>query len=143
MPQFDFTTYSSQIFWFAICFAALYLSMHFIVLPRIRDIIGARKKVVDTDLSSAEELDAKIAILQNKTDSLRKEAGQKYQSQLEEASKNALKQREKNIEELKVKIDDIALKSRQEIKNFIEQSQVKSQSAIENLIQTIKAKIFN
>jgi F-type H+-transporting ATPase subunit b len=143
MPQFDFTTYSSQIFWFSICFAALYLAMHCVVLPRITSIIINRKNVIEGDLLLAEELDKKMTSIRVKTDSLRQEAGQKYQSQLEEAAKKAAKQREKSIEELKEKFDEITHKSRQELKNFIEKSQVKNEAAAQNLVQIIKEKIFS
>lgn len=143
MPQFDFTTYSSQIFWFSICFALLYLTMHCVVLPRIRNIISERKNVIDSDVTSAEELDSQITVIRVKTDILRKDAAQKYQAKLEETTREAMKQREKMIEELKEKIDDISKKSRQELKSFVEKSQAQSESAIQNLVQTIKAKIFS
>jgi len=143
MPQFDFTTYSSQIFWFCICFATLYLTMHFVVLPRITSIINARKKLVDADTLAANELDHKITELQTRTDYLRKEASQKYHAQLEEAAKNSAKQREKSLEDLKEKVDSMTLKSRQELKNFVANSQNKSESAIQTLVQSIKTKIFS
>ncbi len=142
MPQFDFTTYSSQIFWFILCFAALYCAMHFVVLPRIRTILSARKNVIDADLSTAEMLDKKINKLRLKTDDLRREATQKYQYKLEEAVKSAAKQREKSIEELKEKFEQITNKSRQELKSFVKKSCSKSDLAIQNLVETIKAKIF-
>jgi len=142
MPQFDFTTYSSQIFWFLICFATLYSFSFFVILPRIRSIIAERKRVIDADRSSAQELEDKISALHAKTDSMTKEASQKYQSKLEEVSKAATKQREKMVEELKEKIEKMTQKSRQELASFIENSHTKSQAAAQNLVQIIKAKIF-
>ena len=78
MPQFDFSTYSSQIFWFSICFAILYFFASKIILPRIRDILGDRKVVIDTDISYAKNLEDQIADLQLKSDTLRKSANQEY-----------------------------------------------------------------
>lgn len=142
MPQFDFTTYSSQIFWFLLCFTALYCSMHFIILPRIREIIENRKNVIESDMALTHELDQKIESLQTKTEKLRQEASKKYQSQIEETARQATKNRDKAVEEMKEKIDAITKKSRQEIKNFIKETEAKSASAIQNLIQEIKAKIL-
>ncbi len=142
MPQFDFTTYSSQIFWFAICFSLLYCFSHFIILPRILNILKDRRHVIDSDLSSAQALEDKLQALQTKTDLIKKEASQKYQSKLEEVSKTALKQREKMIEELKEKMEKMTKNSRQELKSFVENSHAKSQTAAQNLAAIIKEKLF-
>jgi len=142
MPQFDFTTYSSQIFWFSLCFATLYATMYFTILPRIRNIISERKNIIDADLTSAKALNEKISELDLKTTELRRDAGYKYQSFIDEAERNAAKTREKNIEELKEKIDNLTKKSREEIKDFIAKSQAKHDSIIQDLVQTIKAKIL-
>lgn len=142
MPQFDFTTYSSQIFWFSICFALLYFFVGKIILPRIHGIINERKTVVDSDLALAKDLDSKLENIQNKTNSLRNEASKGYNSKLEEAAKNATKERDRMVEELKEKLDNSAQKSRQEIKSFIEQSKVKSDASVAALVQSMKEKIF-
>ena len=143
MPQFDFTTYSSQIFWFLICFALLYFTMGFVILPRIREIFSTRKNVIDSDLTSANVLESQISDLQTKAENLRREASQKYQSQLDEVAKISAQQREKMLEELKEKLDSTAQKSRQELKNFVEKSRTQSEDAVQNLVQIIKNKIFN
>lgn len=143
MPQFDFTTYSSQIFWLLLCFTTLYLTLHFVILPRIHGIIAARKNVIDSDNSAATKLDEQIDEIHSKTEKLRQEASDKYQLKLDEVSKQALKEREKSVEELKEKIDSITKKSRGELKLFVEQANAKSAKAAEALVQTIKAKILN
>jgi F-type H+-transporting ATPase subunit b len=143
MPQFDFTTYPSQIFWFLICFSALYSAMHFIVLPRIRIIINQREKLVTSDNLSAAKLEKKINEIKMKTENLRKDANEKYQNNLEEILHQSAKKREKAIEEMKEKIDLMTKKSRKDLHDFVQVSQVKSFAAIQNLIQNIKAKIFN
>jgi len=142
MPQFDFTTYSSQIFWFSICFALLYFFVGKIILPRIQGIIEARKTVINADLSLASELDHKIDALQAKSNSLRSTASKEYNSKLEEAAKNSTKQRDKMLEDLKAKLDSTAQKSRQELKSFVEESKTKSESTITALVQKMKEQIF-
>lgn len=142
MPQFDITHYGSQIFWFLLCFAVLYLFVNLVILPRILSILQNRKNVIDTDLSSASELDEKIYQLQFATENLRKDANQKHQTKLEEVAKNAAAQREKMIEDFKEKFDALTQKSRQELKNFIENSQISSQAAVKNLTQKISEKLL-
>lgn len=143
MPQLDTSQYGSQLFWFFLCFVVLYIFASRIILPRIRNILNERKNVIDADLSSAASLDDKIYTLQQKTDSLRKDASQKYQIKLDEVSKDASAKREKMLLELKEKIEQITEKSRSELKDFIAKSHAESEAAIKNLSQKIKEKLFN
>jgi len=143
MPQLDTSQYGSQLFWFFLCFAVLYIFASRIILPRIRNILNERKNVIDADLSSAASLDDKIYALQNKTDALRKDASQKYQIKLEEVAKDASAKREKMLSDLKEKIEQITEKSRSELKDFIAKSRAESDVAIKNLSQKIKEKLFN
>jgi F-type H+-transporting ATPase subunit b len=142
MPQFDFTTYSSQIFWLLICFALLYSFSQFVILPRIREILKERKNIISADRSSAETLEQKIYQLENKTDKLRKEAAEKYKNALEEANKQAVKERETLLEELKDKTEKMVKNSRQELNSFIEKTEAKSQAAIQDLAKALRKKFL-
>lgn len=142
MPQLDVSQYGSQLFWFLLCFATLYIFASRIILPRIRKILKDRKAVVDSDLSLAAELDDKISELHTKTENLKKDANQKYQTKLEEVAKNAAAKRELLITELKEKIEKTTEKSRRELKDFIAKSRAESDVAIKNLSQKIKEKLF-
>jgi F-type H+-transporting ATPase subunit b len=143
MPQLDLSTYISQIFWFLICFVSLYLSAHFVILPRITNLIKSRSKIIDSDLSSANKLDHEISKLQNKNEKLRAEANKKYQEIIEEVVKAASKNREKSVEELKNKVEMMNKKSRLEIRSFVEKSQNDISIQAANLGQLIKEKILN
>ena len=143
MPQFDITTFSSQIFWFALCFITLYLAVSKIILPRITAIIAARKNIVDADKMLAHRLDSQIEELTSKTIDLRQQAGTNYQNKIDETLKKCATEKDKNIEELKEKIEAMNKKSREELKSFLENSKTKSAAAIQNLVQTIKTKILN
>lgn len=56
MPQFDPSTFSSQLFWLVICFVGLYLIVSRFAIPRIGDILEQRERVVQDDLDRAESL---------------------------------------------------------------------------------------
>jgi F-type H+-transporting ATPase subunit b len=64
-PPFDPATFASQLLWLAITFAALYLLMSKIALPRIGGILDDRKGRIDADLAAADasrqKTDAAIA----------------------------------------------------------------------------------
>lgn len=143
MPQFDFSTYSPQIFWLIICFSALYFFSSKIILPRILEITKNRKNVIDKDVDFAKNLEEDIIEINQQASSLKAKANQDYQLQLEETIKKANKKREQTIEELKNKIDQKIEKSRLEIKNFLANSKDKNSSAINDITQLIKKKILN
>jgi F-type H+-transporting ATPase subunit b len=143
MPQFDFTTFSSQIFWFALCFITLYLAASRLILPRITAIIAARAKIVDANKSLAHKLDSQINDLTSKTADLRQESSVSYQNKIEETLKKSAKERDKTIEDLKEKIEEMNKKSRNELKEFLENSKTQSLAAINDLVQKIKTKILN
>jgi len=55
MPQLDFSTYPTQIFWLVITFGVLFLVMWRVAVPRISDALEARQKRMDDHLSKAAE----------------------------------------------------------------------------------------
>ena len=56
MPQLDFSTFPSQIFWLAVIFVLLYLLMARVALPRVSAMIDARKARIEGDLERAAQM---------------------------------------------------------------------------------------
>ena len=56
MPQFDTSTFASQIFWLAVTFIALYLVMWRVVAPRIAEVLESRRRRIEVNLEKAEAL---------------------------------------------------------------------------------------
>jgi F-type H+-transporting ATPase subunit b len=54
MPQFDPSSFASQIFWLAVTFVALYLVMSRVVVPRIAEVLDTRRRRIETNLEKAE-----------------------------------------------------------------------------------------
>lgn len=55
-PPFDTHTFPSQIFWFIICFGALYILMKRVIVPRIGSIVEGRAERIAADLAEAQRL---------------------------------------------------------------------------------------
>ena len=55
-PPFDPSTFASQILWFAITFAVLYVVMSRVAIPQIGSILDKRQARIDGDLKEAERL---------------------------------------------------------------------------------------
>jgi F-type H+-transporting ATPase subunit b len=66
MPQFDSTTYASQIFWLVICFMVLCLAMKYFLMPRLTAVLEERNQRL-------QEKGAKIKSLTNELDNFQKE----------------------------------------------------------------------
>lgn len=58
MPQFDPSTWASQVFWLIILFGLLYWLMATKVLPRVTEVLDARQGKIEGDLRRAETLKA-------------------------------------------------------------------------------------
>ena len=78
MPQLDFILDPSQIFWFVLCFIVLYLSAHFVIIPRIRAIISRRNDLIENDKSLAEELEKQIELINNQAQENLQKANREY-----------------------------------------------------------------
>jgi F-type H+-transporting ATPase subunit b len=77
-PPFNPATFPSQILWFALTFAVLYVMMSRVAIPRIAGILESRRTRIEGDLKEAERL---------RVESER--ASQAYEAALAEARKNA------------------------------------------------------
>ncbi len=143
MPQFDFSTYNPQIFWFALCFASLYLAASFVILPRIRNIIAARKTVVDSDKANSRKLEKQISNLRHEAERVQQEASGNYEDKMDEISRQAAKERDQALINLKSALDEAGKKSRSELKSLLEKSEVQATAVIQGLVQNIKTKILN
>src|SRR5271157_3555225 len=58
MPQLDFSTFPSQLFWLAVVFVVLYLLMARIGLPKVGAVIAERKAKAAGDLDQASRMKA-------------------------------------------------------------------------------------
>jgi F-type H+-transporting ATPase subunit b len=143
MPQLDFTTYSSQIFWFILCFSILYLSTHFIILPRLRSILSKRHDLIENDKNLAEEINLQIDLINNEGQENLQKANHEYLQKIEEITKKSHQERDKSMAELKHKIELKVKESRDEIKKFVDDSKASNTKIIQDLVQIIKNKIIN
>lgn len=74
LPQMDPSSYPSQVFWLTVTFAALFLLMWKVALPRVSETLANRQQKLSGDLKKAAEL---------------KEEAEKAQADLEEALASA------------------------------------------------------
>lgn len=143
MPQFDYTTYASQIFWFVICFSILYLIIYFVIIPRLSEIINTRINIISSNISIAEELQQKITEISQKSQQLRNQAQTSYHIKINEAIKEINKNRELSIAQTKLQTAILQKKTQQKIQEFLTQSFLQNQQQIIDIANLIKNKIFS
>lgn len=56
MPQFDITTYWSQIFWLILSFGTLFLALSRVIIPRFKAMLLRREVLIEQDQSKTKEL---------------------------------------------------------------------------------------
>ena len=90
MPQFSQTdSFIGQIFWLIVAFAALYVVLAYVILPRMASTLEERPNKIEGDLAKAEEM--------------RKEAEEvraNYEAQLSQARAEALEEAKKASDEV-------------------------------------------
>jgi F-type H+-transporting ATPase subunit b len=94
-PPFDPSVFGGQLLWLAITFAALYIIMSRVALPRIGSILETRRTRIDGDLREAERLRQET-----------EKAAAAYEAALAEARKNAQAIAEETRAGIKADIDN-------------------------------------
>lgn len=100
-PPFDFSFFSSHVFWLAICFGCFYFFMARVVLPRIGGVIEMRRDRVAADLDHAArmkgEADAAVAAYEKELLEARERARLIARAASEEARAQAEAERAKAV----------------------------------------------
>ena len=103
MPQFNASTFPTQIFWLVLSFVLLYLLTSFLILPRVRDNLRLRKNKISNDLERAELIKLQIEKLVKEYDLKISKA----KGRANETIKSAF---EKSDQEMALQIDNIKKK---------------------------------
>ncbi len=142
MPQFDFTTYSSQIFWLLICFAVIYIFITFVIAPRIDDIIRVRKFHIESNSIEVAELNKKISQLQSESEILRQKAISNYAAAIDQASAKAAKERELALDDLKSKVAQMTKDFRSQLNDAVKASGASVDLAVKSATTSIQKNFF-
>ncbi len=85
LPQFDPTSWPSQIFWLAVFFVILYFAFGKSIIPALGTTIETRTSYIADHVKKAEALSAEAAILQNEMNAAMKVAGHTAGAKITEA----------------------------------------------------------
>lgn len=142
MPQLDISNFSSQIFWFLLCFVFLYFYLNKIIIPRIDKIISNRKKIIEDDTNRSFALQQKIDKLKQESFDIRNSSNIDYKNKIDQAHKKALNSRDIAILKLKDRIETMSINSKDEIIKFVTHCEQQKEKLVNDFIISIKTKLF-
>lgn len=130
MPQLDFSTYTSQIFWLAITFIILYAFIQTYVAPAIESLISIRKNKIEQDLAHATEIRTKVEELRAKY----QENRQAVSSKISEMLERELAALNKKMEEENAKVNNRILEKTSQIEAKITEQTQKYKAELDKAI---------
>lgn len=86
MPQLDVSTFSSQLFWLAICWGMVFLYLWKFLVPKMSSKLAERERKIKNILAEAKNFDAQTEIMLVKYDELLNRVKQQQQERLQQAS---------------------------------------------------------
>lgn len=103
LPQLDFSTYASQIFWMFIAFGVLYVFFAKKTIPDVSGVIESRRAQIEGDLDNAERLKEDAEKAQAAYEAALADAREKASSLFRQAEENIKSSTAKRSEDFKAK----------------------------------------
>ena len=142
MPQFNPSSFCSQLFWLAVCFGIIYFSMKKIFLPRIRDLLIDRHNNVSQNHFLASQTQSQIDEITIDSKNLRENSLSSYKLSIDQSLKDAALRKELGLADLKLQTSRMIEESKTEIARFKQDSQGDCIKIINQLVDDISNKLF-
>ncbi|NKD55782.1 MULTISPECIES: F0F1 ATP synthase subunit B' [unclassified Haematospirillum] len=104
MPQFEPSTFASQLFWLAVTFTLLYILVSRYAIPRLGEIMEQRQRTVEDDLDRAKQLKAETETSIRAYEKALDDARSKAQDLLRQAQEEVTRQAEIRNREVSVRL---------------------------------------
>ncbi|AMW34592.1 F0F1 ATP synthase subunit B' [Haematospirillum jordaniae] len=104
MPQFEPSTFASQLFWLAVTFTLLYVLVSRYAIPRLGEIMEQRQRTVEDDLDRAKLLKAETETSIRAYEKALTDARSKAQDLLRQAQEEVTRQAEIRNREVSVRL---------------------------------------
>jgi F-type H+-transporting ATPase subunit b len=106
LPQLDFTTYPSLIFWSILSLICLYIVMSFVITPKISNVINDREQHLQNDLIKAKALKKESDETLSKVNSQLEQTKTEAKSIIEKAVSDSQISSEKILKDLNFKLNE-------------------------------------
>ena len=115
MPQFDISTYVTQIFWVVVVFSVFWFTMDRLILPKIRDIVEERKKRYNDLVLKTEKISKKAFEALNEYNEMITAAKEKAAEEIKQKELELKEIIEKKEEEFEKKLEEKIKDSRDKL----------------------------
>lgn len=136
MPQFDFATFPSQIFWTIITFAGFYLIVRF-GAPRALEQLSKREKESETQKHTLQRLQAELKRLQGKCEQIERETILHYEGKVAEALRSSHKTLDNLTDELKSSSKEMLSAFEEELESRLKKVEGQKKEIAEEVTQML------
>jgi F-type H+-transporting ATPase subunit b len=141
MPQMVIPDFMPQLIWLLLIFTMLYLSMKYIALPRITEIISNRDLKIVNDLEKAEEIKNQIVKTSKEHQDAIESTNNKIKILVNEINQKSIQEAEIKLQEcqnnINKKIEEEKLKLVKEVDQFSKNIEKISNESVESIIEKI------
>lgn len=115
MPQFDISSFTSQLFWLGLIFSVLYFVVSKVIVPKAEQILSSRDKWIDDNLELAKKYNEQARLVEMSN----KDALTKLNKDIESARKEVLDAQELEFKKKKEELaDEIRNKQKESLKEI-------------------------
>ena len=139
MPQFNAKSFNSQLFWLIITFTILYVTITYLILPRIRENIRLRKNKIANDIERAESIKLEVEKMISLSNTKFEEAKNQAQKIIKETLIKSTKEYNNQIDNIKKQIANMQIENEREIAQY----KKNLEKDIENTAISLCATILN
>nr|CRH07530.1 ATP synthase subunit b [Candidatus Magnetococcus massalia] len=143
LPQFDSSTFSSQVFWSVLSFLALLLLLKKFVVPAITDVLDARAAQIEEELNSAETKRQEAEKLLAEQRAEIQAEREKIAQMLESARKEAEATREQAVADLEAELDKQKSQATQEIETARRQAMAEVRDTAVEVAMAVAEKMIS
>ena len=142
MPQLDFSTFASQIFWLAVTFGLLYFTLARHSLPRVREVLQSRQERIRSDLDKAEESKRQAEAIELEYNEALKKARHDASEQI-----NIAKEKHKDLAEARhAKLDEMFARQNREtelrVQKMRDDASEELSETVQDLVSVITKKLI-
>ena len=115
LPQLDFNTYPSLVFWSVVSLIIGYILMKYLVTPNIKSILNSRETNIQNDLVKAKTSSQETDKIKENIINSQKELKSRSQSIVNQALSEAKKEIEKKEKDINQKLNEKVVKAEKQI----------------------------
>ena len=141
MPQFNASSFNSQLFWLILTFTTLYLIITYFILPRIRENIRLRKNKIANDLERAEKIKSEIENMISQSNVKLEEAKSQAQKIIKESMLRSNKEYDNQIDNIKKQITSMQIKAEKNITEYKKNLEKDMEKSVISLCAVILSKL--